>query len=257
MQKTAWTKQERAELKRLVKTGNYTYPEIAKIIGKPKWHCQLVAQRMGLRNLCYLSRITKHTHLRKPIMEYFLSHSWEETRRHFGLTDSELKSVFTVGYRDPKLRSLRKDKRRKDEWSLEEIRYLLQTAGIQPRDWISRRLNRGGVHAVKESLSRLGISSKHLNGMPIKWAEIIFRNIKLPTAIKTKAGPPGGSGNNFTFRIIPWVVCEKVALNNRNIISADIVSLIRSMARFQRWVFGTDSTSQIIRRINEILKEAS
>lgn len=241
-----WTESQLNQLKELVLSQTYTYSEIAKILGRSRSECQQRGQYMGLKNPTYQIRQTKHAHLRKDLLHYYLTHSAEECQKKFNLTQSEFKSCLTYAYMDPKLAHIRKETRRRDVWSVEEIRFLLRHAGIQPRDWISRKLNRGGVHSVKESLSRLNLKSKHLNGMPKEWATILFGERFLIHAFKTKAGP-AGRNQTFCFRMIPWVKLEELIRDQT--VPVDIQLAIQAMAKFQRWIFGTKDTEKIVSEI--------
>lgn len=201
----------------------------------------------------------KHAHIREAAMTYFLNHTWEETRDRFGLTQSELKSLFTAGYQMPELRHLRKDTRRHDEWSLGETLFLLQHAGLRDRVWISKRLNRGGVHAIKEHVRRLngqggkrGIWTKHLHGL----TQTQVHAFGLPlTGIRTQAGP--GFGQEYSYRLVPWVtLCEylKSHPGRARKVPFELRSTARAMARFQMWIYGVNSSIAARRKIQKAIR---
>lgn len=244
----SWTKAEIEKLKELAGTRKYFYSEIAQILKKGPNLVRHQARRLGLpkstRKMGEWN--SKHAHLREAVMKYFVTHSWEDTRKHFGLKSRELKSLFTVAYRDPNLAHLRKDKRRHDGWTLEEKLFLIRHSGIIPRKEISRRLKRGGFHSIKEELSRLNSNSKFMNGIPLSWYIDIFD--RLPDySIKTKAGPTGGKRGNFHFKLVPWVECERQLGKTR--VNPVYRDAIRAMARFQRWIHQTDCDAAIKRRL--------
>lgn len=245
-----WTLSELNELKGLVLSQRYTYPEIAKLMGKTRSQCQQRAQYMGLKNPVYGIRQTKHAHLRGKLLRYYLNHSAPECQKKFNLTPSEFKSCLTIAYKNPKWAHIRKETRRHDPWSIEEVKFLLRHSGIQSRTWISRKLKRGGVYSVKESLSRLNIKSKHLNGMPLTWVELLCGG-PLEGSIKTKAGPRG-QDDAFCFRIIPWVRLERLIEKRK--VQPDIYAAIKVMAKFQRWAFGTQNEGQIVNQIQKYAK---
>jgi hypothetical protein len=249
-----WPRERELELIRLVKSRKYDYHEIARIMGMNRNQVVTKGQALGLKNPVYLMRKTKHAHLREPAMRYFVTHTWEETRERFGLTQSELKSLFTVGYRDPKLRHLRKETRRHDAWSLKEKLFLIQHAGIQPRTWIARRLKRGGAHSVKEELERLQMNSKFVNGMSRKYLLEILGPWDCPKGIKTKAGPSGGGRGDFRFVVVPWTECERLQKRFPRRFTPELKTAIRAMAMFQRWVFGLKDGA-IVRRIEAAANE--
>lgn len=253
----SWTEAEIRELKYLHLKDKYFWREIAERLGKQPASVSWMAKRLGLKHGPNInSRKGKwnsiHAHLREPVMKYFVNHTWEQTLKHFNLTHRQLKSVFTVGYRDPKMKHLRKETRRHDAWSKKEIIFLMRHAGLQPRTWISQKLKRGGVHAVKESLNRLNTNSKYMNGMPKRWAKILFGN-EIPEGIKTKAGPPGGVRGDFRYRIIPWVQAEALLKGKK--VDPQIKIAIQAMARFQRFIHGSKTHQSIIKKLKHIVRQ--
>lgn len=248
-----WTQIELDRLKELVLSQKFTYIEIAELMGRSKSECAQRAQYMGLKNPTYLKRHTKHAHLREKLLKYYLNHSAEEVQKHFNLTPSEFKSCLIYAYKDPKLTHLRKETRRHDQWSIDETKFLLQHAGLNSREWISRKLNRGGMHSVKESLSRLNIHSKYINGLPKKMAFDLLRVDHLPKPVKTKAGPTGCRGC-FQFQIIAWVQLEQFMKHKK--IDPEIKIAIRAMAKFQKWIFGTENPDVILKKIHRFVKES-
>lgn len=249
-----WTQNQLAQLQELVQSGNYTYPEIAEKMGRSRSECQQRAEYMGLKNPTYIKRRSKHKHLRKSVLKYYMNHSAKEVQEKFKLTPSEFKSCLTVAYKNPEWAHLRKDQRRKDLWSVQEIKTLLQYSGLKPRNWIGRKLKRGGVHSVKESLSRLKIKSKHLNGMPVGWVETLVGK-DLEGFLKTKAGPNGGDGKDlFCFKIIPWVKLNQM-IHDQKQINTEVQSAIRALSRFQAWVYGTKDVARITKMIQDNIYE--
>jgi len=246
-----WPAEKERELRRLVASQRHTYHEIATLMGIGRNDVATKASALGLSNPVYLRRRTKHKHLRGALLEYYLTHSAKECQEHFGLTPSEFKSCLTVAYRDPKLAHIRKDTRRHDSWSVAESVELLRRSGVQPRLMIARHLSRGGVHAVKEQLYRLGTGSKALNGMPAKWVHAAFplHCDRLPY-VKTSAGPTGGTG--FQFVIVPWVALRPLL---RCRIDPLLKRYIRIMSSYQRWIFDGRSTASIVRSIGMYAKE--
>jgi hypothetical protein len=247
-----WNLKTEAELIQFVRTGQYTYGEIAKKMGLNKNQIATKSCHLGLTNPTYQKRITKHAHLREPVMTYFLTHSWEDTRLRFKLTSSELKSLFTVGYRDPKFTHLRKDTRRKDEWTLEETLFLIRNSGIRERLWIAKKLNRSTARNIKERMQKWNASTKYLNGMPLSWAREFWPKDALDRRIRTKAGPSGGKGI-WRFQIFPWHECLR--LSKKYPTKPEIKAGIRSMVRFQEFIYGTRSKGWIKRKINQSLGE--
>jgi hypothetical protein len=225
-----WTDAELAQLASLVLSEELTYPEIAKAMGKNENACRIQGQRLGLVNPVYRRKIVKHQHLRGPVMRYFLTHTWEETRKHFNLSQSHLKSIFTVGYRDPKFAHLRKETRTHAPFTNEHFLKMVRMLGLISRKEIAQRLGRGETHhVVKDRLSRINSASKYMNGMPAKWARELWPD-RVFRPIKTTAGPHSVR-NDFRFKIIPWVSLPAHP-------DPKINSCIRSMAKFQKWIHG-------------------
>lgn len=251
----SWTQAEIEELKRLNSEGKYFFSEIAETMNRKPGIVRYMARKLGLKSHLRVQGRkgewnSKHANLREPVFKYFLDHTFDETREHFKLTQSELKSIFTAGYRDPKLQHLRKDSRRKDGWDDSELIFLLRHSGIQSRTWISRKLKRGGVHSVKESLSRLHLPSRYVNGMSRGWAVEVFGEDIVPAGIKTKAGPSTPTkGIDCRYRLIPWITCE--TLTSKKKVSQEMRLAISTMAQFQRWIHGWKSDKRILKFLEE------
>ncbi len=229
-----WTESELMHLGFLIQ-GGFTNPEISKIMGKPRTGVAIKAQRIWGGNPNYRKSITKHAHLREPVMRYFLKHSWEETKEKFGLTQSELKSLFTVGYRDQNLKHLRKDKRVKREWDTKDYLTLLRFAGLKQRTWISKKLKRGGVHSTRERLEKLGIASKNLQGITLSQYRQAF-GAEPERYIQSEAGP-NRSGMPTRFKIILWSDLDRW-LKRGKIHAPDVFKVhCSAMAMFQNWVW--------------------
>lgn len=191
----------------------------------------------------------KHAHLRRPALEYFINHSFEETRKEFKLTKSELKSLFTVSYRIKSLKHLRKDNRRKDRWSKKELITLLRYAGLVPRSYLAKKLNRGTFWSIKECLWRLKIHWRQWGGISkhelTKW---VGHSIDMKAGIKTASGPCGG------VYLFPWCNVLKI-LKTKKIKNEVLISAVESLAEFHRWAFEVDTDAKVLRRMKAIVKE--
>jgi hypothetical protein len=271
-----WSSAKEAELTRLVNAGTFTYPEIAKIMGLNKNQIATKAQSLGLNNSVYRKRITKHMHLHEVLLRYYLNHTAEETQERFGLTASEFKSCLTYAYRRPELKHLRKETRPHTAWSNDDWIFMARHVGIQPREWITKKLKRGQTYnAVKDALAKFRGHGKYMNGMPVGWATVMFADETVRRhSIRTKAGPTGDRGQ-FFYRIIPWVICERLLLAGelrRELgkgkctddrrrrapkiqVHPEVRAGIRGMARFQRWIHGTESDQVVVRRIRRALRQ--
>lgn len=245
------TKEEWKDIKRRARTEYVS--EIADSLGINRamflYHCRkrgiVSKKKRGAWNV-------KHAHLRKPVLLYFQNHSWEETRKKFRLTASQLKSVMTSVYQDPALRHLRKDTRTKEPWSAQEWVTAVRYAGIQNRDWIARKLARGKTgRVIKERFQKNKAGTKFLNGMPVTWARVLIPNVPEQNVVVTNAGPAGGRGDTH-FRVIPWTVLERIT--QRHGVPEHLRVAIRAMAKFQRWIHGTQSDAVILRRFTHALR---
>jgi hypothetical protein len=169
----------------------------------------------------------------------------------FKLTKSELKSLQTVSYGDPLLSHLRKDTRNHAPWSTRELKFLLQHAGLKPREWIARKLKRGNAVCVKERLQTLGVSSRSLNGITL--TQFISAFGRRPDfCLQTKAGPgPGRGGTPTYYKIIPWVYLEQELKSRRLKTAKSFRQLVRSMALFQEWVFEGDALEKMKRIVGQ------
>ena len=243
-----WEQHEYDLLELLIKEGLDNY-EIAEILGRPRDAIAIKAHRFG-GNPNYLRRKTKTKHLRADVLRFFQNHTLEETRKRFGLTPSELKSVFTIAYRMPELRHIRKDKRRRDAWSGEELRFMLMNVGLIPRETIAKKLNRGSFHAVKDKLDALNIGAQNLNGLTISKFRILFGR-EPDFFLQTVAGPKraGLSGGHRKppsfYKLVPWTwIRDEVAAGRLEAPEA-YRKMIEAMATFQDWVFQGDALAKM------------
>lgn len=229
-----WTDSELMHLGFLIQAG-FTNPEIADLMQKKRSAVQIKSQRVWGGNPNYRAQITKHAHLREPVMRYFLKHTWEETQNRFNLSESELKSIFTVSYRDPKFKHLRKDSRRKDAWTSKEYLTLLRFSGLKQRTWIAKKLKRGGIHSIKDRLEKLGIASKNLQGITLSQYRSAF-NCEPKRYFRTDAGP-NRRGMPTKYKIILWMDLDKW-LKAGELHAPDVFKIhCSAMARFQKWVW--------------------
>ena len=249
-QVVSWTEKEIRELRRHCAKGTLFLSEIAELMGRNRSTVQYMAKKLGIykaQKKRYGEWNVKHAHLRKAVMTYFLDHSCEETRKEFKLTQSELKSLMTVAYRDPSLAHLRKDTRRKDPWTLEETLFVLKHSGVMPREWIAGRLGRSGARNLKERMAKWNAGTKWLNGMPFAWAKALWPEAQ-PKSIKTEAGP-----SHFKFRIVTWH--DALDLSKTYKTPPEIKSCLRSMVRFQEFIHQTQSRAAIKRRFTKALSQ--
>jgi len=253
----SWTDAQKKKAIDLFLNTKFNCREISEKVGKTAQDVRWFLNKKGhkpsekLRKLGTIGKWNaKHSHLREKAMTYFLTHSFEETQEKFKLKRSELKSLFTVGYRMPEFAHLRKDKRRKDVWSQKETLFLLRNAGIRDRKWIAEKLRRGTMHSVKEACYRLHLSSKYVNGIPEKWVNELLPCLKLKP-IKTQAGPKSAYCD-FQFKIIPWVMLYDL-IKYRKKIPEHLRSAIKAMAKFQHMIYD-EKNSQVI--INQIKRRA-
>lgn len=248
-----WPPEKEKRLKELVATGKYTYIEIADMMGISKECARTKGQMLGLKNPVYVQRIRKHAHLREPVFRYFLDHSFEEVCEKFNLTRSEVKSVFTVGYKDPKLAKYRKDKRVHSGWTHEQTMFLIHRLGIRERLWIAKKLKRtrnNSYHSVKEHMVRLRVRGKHFHGLASEQAALLFKpEVVRKYSIKTKAGP----NPPFRIQLVPWVTLERLAVKHR--LDPFWCNAFAAQAKLQRWIYGVSSEQAVRNKIKSFVRK--
>lgn len=252
-----WTASEIKELRRLVKKDDLFYVEIAPKLKRKVVEVARKAREIGLAAPAQ-HRIgrwnEKHAHLREAVFRFYLKHTFEECQKKFKLTKSELKSLFTAGYKIDALAHLRKDTRRHDEWTLGEWLFMIRHCGIRERRWIALKLKRGNDtgRVIKERLKKSGGgSTRYLNGMPRSWASVFWPIDLVPKGIKTKAGAHG-PGKICQTVLIPWVEVER--LSKAFVTDETVRACIRAMATFQRFIFRSPNAKLIRKRIESSLK---
>lgn len=234
------TKQFHGEIKNLIGQG-LTNPEISKELGLTTNQVAIYSQRFLGGNPNYKKRITKHKHMHKKILELRLKLSDEQIRKKLNLTKGEMKSCLTYAYKDPKLKHLRKDKRRRDSWSKEELSFLLRWSGIISRTEINKQLKRGNSEIViKEKLQKLGLCSKNVNGLTLSQFVNLFK-CKPYFYLLTNAGSPTSKfSKSAHWKIVPWCHIEELLDKEKIKHNESIETYIRTMAIFQRWIHGQD-----------------
>lgn len=250
--RSSWTKEQEDKLRKLISENRLTNVEIAKYFGVSGSVVASKLQKMKLNNTTYRKRQTKHKHLRKDALTFFLTHSFAETIAHFNLTASEMKSLFTTAYRDPKLAHLRKDHRVKTSWSFDETMFFLRHAGLQSRAWIAGKLGRGSKDSVKQLASRMSCNTKFMNGFSLRLARELLDDPYLE-GIKTKTGPKSKS-TDFRYITVPWVVLYSKGKHSKKL-PPHILSCLKVLARFQKRIHGTRGVADTVAAIKQNLRK--
>lgn len=185
-------------------------------------------------------------------MKYFVTHTWEETKEKFGLTQSELKSIFTVGYRLPEFKHLRKETRDHSPWSVKQLSFLLRHTGLRPRKWIAEQIGRGNEVCIKERMQTLGLASRNMQGLTLSQFREAF-GCEPDFYLQTDAGPDGGPKASLPTRwkIVPWVWLDRELKEKRLKTVRELRMLISARAMFQDWVFGGNALAKMKRICRE------
>jgi len=228
------------DIKSLIGLGK-TNPEIAEELGLSRAQVSCYVQKKLGGNNNYLKKKTKHKHLHKKILELRLKKTDKEIRKLLKLSKSEMKSCMSLAYRDPSLKHLRKETRRRDAWTTEELRFLLKWSGIIPRKEINKYLKRGkSDNVIKEKLQKLGLCSKNVNGMTFSQFRNMFKNDP-EYYIATTAGSPASTFAKYAnWKIVPWCHINEMLKSKKIYHSEAIEIYIEAMAMFQRWIHGED-----------------
>ena len=243
-----WDKQKLDELQLLINEG-LTNKEIAEILNTTRAAVTIIVnKKLKIKNQNYILRSTKHKHLQKDVIKFFLSHTAKETQKRFNLTESEFKSCMTYAYKIKSLKSFRKDTRRRDAWSSKEYQFLLQNAGIQSRDWIAKKLKRGGRQGIKDRLESLGVSSKNLNGITASQFRQAF-GCEPDFFIQTNAGPPNLKHSTGHFKLVPWVFLDMQLATGKLKTHKIFADLVATMAMFQNWYFEGKAYEKLVSTI--------
>lgn len=254
----SWTQKEEAELRLKAMDGRFFYSEIAQMLGKSPGTVRWKANKLGLPSKLCREKVgksnRKHHHLRLAVMTYFLTHTADQCQKKYKLTTSEFKSLMSAGYRDPKLRHLRKETRRHDTWSKRELQFLLTHAGLMPRDWIGEKLKRGSPICIKERFEKLGLSSRTLNGITLTQFTYMFGH-RPRFMLETKAGP-GRSNTPTYFKIIPWVWLEREISERRLETTEPFRQVVSTMALFQEWIHEGNALAKMKRIVRKKLENA-
>lgn len=220
------------KIKSLLDSG-MTNPEIARAMGMSRPSVAIIVERQLGGNPNYMKRIRKHAHLHGDVLKYRLTHNDEETMKQFNLTSSELKSCLTYAYRRPEFKSLRKDTRRHDAWTPEQLIKMLRYAGILRRSSIASIIERGGERVVKEKMASLNVATRNVNGANIGQFRRLF-GCEPSYMIRGEAGP--GSTKTNRFVIVPWF--HMVEMYRSSPHSKSTLKALECYAMFAQYVWG-------------------
>lgn len=214
--------------------------EIAKEHGCSTPTVSCFRQRHIGPNNNYLKHRTKYRLIEKDVFKFFQNNSIEDCMKKFNLSKSEIKSLFTYGYKKESLKIFRKDSRRKDKWTEYQIKEMLKCIGLLNRKEIAKRIGRGNERVIKEKLQHLGLKyPKYTNGLTISR----FRNIfgcEPGFYLDTKAGPGRGKNSSTFFKIVPWCFIKDSIKQKDLDVASPIAAWVNAMADFQELVHGDD-----------------
>ena len=231
-------------------------PEIAKKLNVSKARIACILQKHYGGNSNYRKRITKHRHLHKEALIAYQNNNFNEAAKELNLTLSEMKSCLSLAYKDPKLKHIRKDSRRKDKWTSEQLIKMLQMIGLRPRNAIAKKIKRDNERVVKEKLQHLGLKyPKYLNGLTLSRYREIF-GVEPQFYIQTDAGPGNGPGDHIAtfFKIVPWVYIQDQIMSGELRPPQIIKQWIKIMSDFQEWIHNGDAYGNILTIINGATK---
>jgi len=188
---------------------------------------------------------------RKQATSLFLKNNARDCAKILGITHGQMIGLIETSRRSGLIQSDFKDTRNRKKWTFDERVSLIQMAGLISRGEIGKRLQRGEQRNIKERIKAdFNAGTKFLHGMPITWVKEIIPLYLLDRFIQTKAGPCGRGGRAH-FKIIPWSDLEQVQYAVR--LPKNVSSAIRSMAKFQRFIFQEDRDWKIRQEIEGII----
>jgi transposase len=245
-----WTQDQDRELFLLVKTGNFLNKEIAEKLGRSPYSISYRLRKFGIKNTAsskvYGKWNKKYSdEFRKKVIAYFRNHNARETAEKFKISHGQTIGILETSRRSGLLPPKFKDQRNKKPWTASDYQFLLAHAGLMPRDWIAKKLNRGGLLGIKDRLELLGVSSKSLNGITLSQFREAF-GTEPDFYLQTKAGP-GRGGTPTYYKIIPWVWLDGEIRARRLHAPEPMRKLVRSMALFQDWVHDGDALKKMKR----------
>jgi len=191
------------------------------------------------------------TSFRKKAISLFKRYDTRTCAKMLGLTHGQMIGLLETSRRSGLLPPRFKDKRNKEPWNFEERLHLIQLAGLVGREEIGRRLNRCGYRNIKERMSNdFKSGTKFLHGMPLTWVKEIIPIDLSDRLIQTKAGPSGQNGI-FFFKIVSWQDLEQAQYAIA--LPLNVSACIRSMAKFQRFIFQDDRDWVIRKKLEGVI----
>lgn len=245
----SWTKEEDRKLKELCESGKYFFKDMAPKLKKLPGATVYRAKKLGLKNVRDgRERKGIHNHLTETVMTYFLDHTYDECCKKFGLTSSNMKSLFSLGYKIEKLRHLRKDTRMKSAWTLKTRLNFLRKAGLMQREEIAISEGRGqSSDVIKEFMRKMGAGeTRYLNGLSSKWF-FELTGVHPTFFIQTRSGPAF-----CQHKIVPWVWISG-NLKVYELIPEELRPCIDAMSKFQKFIYQENEVVKICLEMREIV----
>lgn len=235
MTHTLWTTLEKAMLRGMLGK-NLTLEEIGKCLGKTRESVARMSNRMGLKNDNPQRKYTDD--FKKIVYEFYINSNAKETKEKFCLSQGTLEAFVT---RVRKIENI-KDQPKKNEWSQEEVVFLLEYIGLQPLSFIAEKLDRTEP-SIKSYLKRKGFRLHYVNGLPKDEIDKHFRPMMHIPFLRVRSGEI----------ILPWTTAEE----NLENLDIDIIQrkIIISMACFQRFLHGVSSNKEMTEKLFEKVTE--
>lgn len=214
------TKEQIAKFKRLV--GKMDLRDIVEEIGASKAAIRRYARDMKV-SCNFHNKYVKDPEKTQEIVDFYLEHGKAATKEKY--PDVNFRSI---------VERYAKGKRqvRWEDW---EIVQLAKFAGIISHRNQARYFNRPNAHvgSIRSVwYKKFKSSSSNINGVHLYMVKPLLR--KDPARIETQYGSGNGTGV-FTRKLILWVELAKCLKKD---VPEEIVSAIKTMAKFQRWLHG-------------------
>jgi hypothetical protein len=220
---------QQSQLKKLV--GKMDKKDIAKKLGASVTSVGRYARDNGI-TLNFHNKYKKNPELVSEIVDYYVEHGKNLTLKKY--PGIRLRSI---------IERYAKEKRqiRWEDW---EVIQLAKFAGIishrNQATYFSRpNANKGSIKSAWSK--KFKASGSNINGVSFYMVKPFLR--KIPTMIETQFG-----AGNYTRKLILWVELEKCLKRE---VPDELVSAIKTMAKFQRWLHGKN----VYFKINQMLGE--
>lgn len=223
-----WDMVEVSKMRSIFLKDKCTIDELAQKMGRSKKSVERKLNHLGLKRSSE-EYIRYNEDFKETVVAYYYTTNRKETCERFNISENVLEGFLTRRKRKLNITTTT----RKNEWTTDETLYMLRYIGLKPLSYIAQQMGRT-ESALYSHIRRRGYRLSYVNGLPKELFDKIFVRTSDMAFMR-----------NFEGEIfIPWTTFED---NLDKITNGDEfqVIIVRSMAKFQRFLHGAKNNQEI------------